>query len=178
ITIERQEHSTSLAAGRRRLHAGLGALLIVDMLVIAAIFLWPGDHLDIGAIHISVRSTRNPITIAWILLVIIAASVACARVGVQINVAAAKPYRRVLLLASVVTVVAMMPLLIHAERLWRAGNYVSQAYMWRSGPSGVDVATVVVANPFHSIWGDSVRGFYERRHIDIIESSASVPLSA
>jgi hypothetical protein len=178
ITIERKEPSTSFAAGRRRLRGGLVALLIVDLFLIAAILLWPGDHLDVGAIHISLRSARNPITIAWILLLMIAASVAFGRIRVQMNVAAAKPYRRVLLVASVFTMVAVMPLLIHAERLWRAGNYVSQAYLWRSGPSGVDVATVVVANPFHAIWGDAVRGLYERRHIDVIESSASVPLSA
>ena len=170
--------SPSIAGVQRRVRRILFSVLVVDVLVIAAIALFPGDRLDIGTIHISLRSVSNPITFGWILLVIIAMTFVSGRVRLQIDAAKTTRPGRALVVAGVTTVVALMPLLIHAARLWRAGSYVSQVYLWRSGPSGIDVATLLVGHPFHAAWGDSVRRLYERLHIDVIESSAWIPVSA
>jgi hypothetical protein len=161
-----------------RLLIGLLSLLILDVVVIAAILVFPGDRLDLGPIHISLRSVRNPITIAWILLVIMAVIMASARVHFEVKRDALKGSRNVLIAACATTIAALIPLLIHAVVLWRTGSYVSQAYFWRSGPAGIDAATMVLANPFHVAWGDSVRALYDRFHIDVIESSAWTPISA
>ena len=161
-----------------RLVLGLLALLILDVVVIAAILVFPGDRLDLGPFHLSLRSVRNPITIAWILLVMMAVIVASARVRFEVTRDALKASRTVLIAACATTLVALTPILIHAVALWRTDSYVSQAYFWRSGPAGIDVATIVLANPFHAAWGDSVRALYDRFHIDVIESSAWIPISA
>jgi hypothetical protein len=161
-----------------RLLIGLSSLLILDVVVIAAILVFPGDRLDLGPIHISLRSVRNPITIAWILLVIMAVIMASARVHFEVKRDALKGSRNVLIAACATTIAALIPLLIHAVALWRTGSYLSQAYFWRSGPAGIDAATIVLANPFHVAWGDSVRALYDRFHIDVIESSAWIPISA
>ena len=170
--------SPSVAGVQRRVRRILFSVLVLDVLVIAAVALFPGDRLDIATIHISLRSVSNPITFGWILLVIVAMTFVSGRVRLQRDAATATRPARALVVAGVTTVVALMPLLIHAVRLWRAGSYVSQVYLWRSGPSGIDVATLVVGHPFHAAWGDSVRRLYERLHIDVIESSGWIPISA
>jgi hypothetical protein len=52
------------------------------------------------------------------------------------------------------------------------GEYVTQQYFWRSAPKGIDVATLVLGNPFHGVWGDAVQRLYESRGIDAVESTA------
>ena len=170
------EPSTAARDITSRLLVGLFALLILDALVIAAILLFPGDRLDIGSIHISVRSIRNPITVAWILLLAAAATVAQSRVRVDTITAATKPAHNVLVAVLATTFVLLLPLVIHAGALWRSGGYVSQAYLWRSAPGGVDASTIFLGNPFHAAWGDAVRALYGRLHVDAIESSAWIPI--
>ncbi len=178
VAIHGEPLSPSIAAVQRRVRRILFSVLVLDVLVIAGIALFPGDRLDIGTIHISLRSVRNPITFGWILLVILSVTIVSGRVRLQRDAAKTTRPGRALVVAGVTTVLALMPLLIHAARLWRAGSYVSQVYLWRSGPSGIDVATLVVGHPFHAGWGDYVRRLYERLHIDVIESSAWIPVSA
>jgi hypothetical protein len=177
--------SHTIRLGRRaepytasRLLVGVSSLLFLDALVIAAILLFPGDRLDIGSVHISVRSVRNPITVGWILLLAAAATVAHSRIRIETNSAATKPTRSMLIAATATTLALLTPLLIHTVVLWRNGAYVSQAYLWRSAPAGVDVATIILGNPFHAAWGESVRSLYDRLHVDAIESSAWIPISA
>jgi hypothetical protein len=62
--------------------------------------------------------------------------------------------------------------------LFIEGNYVSQPYQWRSAPAGVDVATLLLGNPFHLLWGERVRRVYGALHIDPIEASAWMPIAA
>lgn len=163
--------------GTRRLLVGVLALLILDVLVIAAVLVFPADRLDIAGIHISLRSVRNPLTVAWILVIVAVLVVVSARLRLTTNRDASQG-RNAFIAAIATMVIVLSPLLIHAARLWRGGGYISQAYFWRSGPAGVDAATIVLGNPFHLLWGDSVRALYNRLHIDVIESSASVPLTA
>jgi hypothetical protein len=165
------------ASFRSRVLAGLFALLLLDAIVIALILVFPGDRLDLGPIHLSLRSVRNPITLAWMLMLVAAVLVASARVRLITN-PDANANRSTFIAAIGTMVVLLLPLLVHAAVLWRSGGYVSHAYFWRSGPAGIDVATIVLGNPFHVVWGDSVRGLYERFHIDAMESSGWLPVSA
>jgi len=162
---------------RSRLAIGLLSLLALDGVVIATILAFPGDRLDLGPVHLSLRTVRNPITVAWILLVMVAVTVLSARMSLTWN-NEVRTSRNGLMAAIGTMLLLMSPVLIHAAALWQSGRYVSQPYFWRSGPAGIDVATSILGNPFHLAWGDSVRAFYDRFHIDVIESSAWVPLSA
>ncbi len=170
--ISNTERST-----RSRLLTGVLFLLILDALVIAAILVFPGDRVDLGPIHISLRSIRNPVTVGWILMMVVAVLVSSARLRLIANRSSNRSGSA--FIAAIGTVAILLsPLLIHAAVLWRSGGYVSQAYFWRSGPAGIDVATLVLGNPFHLLWGNSVRGLYDRLQIDVIESSGWMPLSA
>src|SRR4051794_14203196 len=100
--------SPSIARVQRRVRRILFSVLVLDVLVIAAIALFPGDRLDIGALHISLRSISNPITFGWILLVIIAMTFVSGRVRLQIGAATATRPGRALVVAGVTTVVALM----------------------------------------------------------------------
>jgi hypothetical protein len=174
-TLKTEPDTVKTASG---LLVALLSLLLLDALVIAAILLFPGDRVDIGSLHISLRSVRNPITVGWILLLAAAATVAYSRIRIATDSSAPRPPRRVLIAAAATTLVLLMPLAIHAVALWRSGAYVSQSYMWRSAPAGVDAATILLGNPFHAAWGESVRAVYNRLHVDVIEASAWIPVSA
>lgn len=82
------------------------------------------------------------------------------------------------MVAAASAIVLLMPLIIHAARLWSEGRYVSQEYRWRSAPGGIDAATLILGNPFHLLWGESVRNVYAALHIDPIEASGWIPISA
>ena len=163
---------------RRRLILALMWLTAIDVLIIAAILVIPSDRIDVGPFHISLQSVRNPVTAAWILLLVVAAVVISARLRITTTPEALSPTRRLAVVVASITIVLLLPLLIHAGAMWRAGSYVSQTYLWRSGPAGVDTATFVLGGPFHVAWGESVRALYNRFHIDVIESSSWIPVSA
>jgi hypothetical protein len=160
---------------RRSLQAVIG-LLIVDVVVIAAIAIWPGDRVDIGPVHLSVRSVSNPVTFAWLLAGIGAAVVGWSRLRVRWRVAPLP--ERVPIAAALTATVILLPLIVGAARLWSGGRYVSQAYQWRSAPGGIDVATFLLGNPFHAVWGDQVRRAYTALRIDVVEGSGWIPAAA
>jgi hypothetical protein len=60
----------------------------------------------------------------------------------------------------------MSPILYHAWSLVSAGQYVTQSYVWRSAPGGVDVAGVVAGNPFNPWWGSLVQRVYAATGMD------------
>ncbi len=171
-------HGGSSSTYRRRVLLALALLLVADALVIGAILLLPGDRVDIGAMHISLRSVRNPVTFAWILLLVAALIEASARVRIETNRRLLWQSGSVAVAGMATALVLLLPLLIHAVAVWRTGSYVSQVYFWRSGPAGIDAATLFLGSPFHVMWGNSIRAVYARFHIDVIESSGWIPVSA
>jgi hypothetical protein len=166
-------------SGRRRhLLEGLAALIAIDLVIIAAILLWPGDRIDLGPVRISVRSINNPVTAAWLLLIAAMVVAASPRFERRRQWAASWASVRVHVMAIGTTAILLVPLVLHATRLWVEGRYVSQTYYWRSAPAGIDVATLVLGSPYHALWGDAVRHVYDARHIDSIERCGWVPIAA
>jgi hypothetical protein len=156
----------------------IGMLLLCDIVLMAGILWWHPDRIDAGPWRISVRSIDNPLTAAWFL--VIAACLLAIRPRVTLawtRVRSWQSVRAVLIVAGVWLVLAA-PLVIHGVQLWSEGRYVSQAYRWRSAPGGVDVATLILGNPFHAVWGEVVRGLYRPAGIDPIEGSAWIPVAA
>lgn len=149
-------------------------LLIAAALALAAlaiaIAITGGIVFTIGHTRVSATTGYNIRTAAWLLF-------ACwlwrrLRPGVRLSLTSRhriKRDARVLALTAAVFIVGMLPLLLGSLSLWQQGDYISQAYFWRSGPEGVDLATLVLGNPFHPIWGAAIQRFYASVGIDPIE---------
>jgi hypothetical protein len=60
----------------------------------------------------------------------------------------------------------------NAVHLIVSGQYVTQQYVWRNAPIGIDVSTLLLGNPFHALWGSVSRHMYGQLGIDLIESGA------
>jgi hypothetical protein len=163
---------------RRRALWSILALLAVDLLVIAWILLTKGGRLEIGPVQVSVRGVGNPITFAWILVLAYVTITWASRLRVTFRLRPAHFSPRVFLVAVAVTMLLLTPLLVNAAQLWAEGGYVSQPYHWRSGPAGVDAATLLLGNPYHWWWGNEVRGVYSRLGIDPIEDSGWISIGA
>lgn len=56
----------------------------------------------------------------------------------------------------VTCVLLTMPLLTRAFAMWRGGQYITQAYVWRNAPPGIDVGALLLGNPFNTWWGSAV----------------------
>lgn len=74
-------------------------------------------------------------------------------------------------------------LIVSAPLVWNGvillvrGQYVTQRYYWRNAPVGIDVLTLLLGNPFHSLWGGGLRHLYSRLGIDLIESGAWIGIA-
>jgi hypothetical protein len=51
-------------------------------------------------------------------------------------------------------------------------DYVSQRYLWRSAPEGIDPVSLIAGNPFHPLWGWIVQRIYDAASINAVESTA------
>jgi len=161
----------------RRVLAGLAALGAIDLLIIVFILLWSGDRVHLGPIRISVQSVGNPVTAAWFLL--IAGSIVAAWPRFDVRWQPQHPWTaRIPVTVIATTVVLLVPLLTHAMSIWLQGRYVSQTYLWRSAPSGIEVATLVLGSPHHALWRSPVGNVYTAFHVDVVEQCGWIPISA
>lgn len=67
---------------------------------------------------------------------------------------------RVVGVACLLCALFIAPVLEAALAVWRAGQYVSQVYFWRSAPAGMDAGALVLGNPFNAFWGQPVTWLY------------------
>jgi hypothetical protein len=163
--------STTIQTRRWTLLAGLFAALAAIAFVLAlAIHFSGGTSLGAGTLRISVRTVTNPLRAAWIAL--IAAALALWRPGLRLAWRDEASRRRAIAcmtVASGVGLVLVAPLLWHAAHLIAAGDYASETWRWRSGPRGVDVATILLGSPFHPVVGPHVGAAYRALGLDPIE---------
>jgi hypothetical protein len=150
-----------------------GALLMGALTAIAAIIATGGFTTQLGPLRISAHEIFNPLQAFWILLLIYAAL----RLGIRVRTERREEFAPVRVGRAFVLMLASFsmtsaPLALNAFELIRRGDYVTQQYFWRSSPNGIDLATLLLGNPFHPVWGDGVLHLYERAGIDLIESTA------
>jgi hypothetical protein len=62
----------------------------------------------------------------------------------------------------------LAPILTRALAMWRDGQYVTQAYVWRNAPPGIDVGALLTGNPLNTWWGSAVARFDGRLGIDTL----------
>ena len=156
--------------GSTRLAVIVAVLIVADVALMGAIELTGGLSGRIGPIR-SMRGIFNLLQVFWLLLAILAWLLF--RPWVE-----ARPREtwragragRALAAAAMVFVATAAPLVWNAFGLFLRGEYVTQQYFWRSAPRGVDIATLILGNPFHPLYGAGVRRVYEALNLDAIET--------
>ncbi len=152
----------------------VGLAILVDVVTIVAIVTTGGFTVPLGSMRLSMHDTYNPLQFFWAfvgLAVLI-------RVHPRVSVRPRETWiwvrsRPALLTMLGVFLLGAAPLVWKGIGLVARGEYVTQQYFWRSAPAGVDVATIVIGNPFHGLWGTGVRRLYGVGNgIDVIEGGA------
>jgi len=158
----------------RRLALLVAIAIVVALLVVAALALTGGFRLDIGGgTLLSVRSAFNPLQGFWVLLALWLYLRFRPRVAVALAPGfQTAPAVRAIAATSVVFIATALPIILNAVSLVARGEYVTQTVFWRSAPKGVDIATLVLGNPFHGFWGGPIRALYRSLGLDAIESAA------
>ena len=149
----------------------VGSLAAVDAAIIAWIVLAGGFSWQLGSITIGMHELFNPVQILGILAAVAAVAVTRPSIQRDLDRVSLRRARVGVIVLLTVSGLLVSPMAWHVARLMMNGQYVSQQYFWRSSPPGVDLATLILGNPFHAWWGGWVRGAYARLGIDLVEST-------
>jgi hypothetical protein len=145
----------------------LKVLLAVDLLLVMSIVVSGGFTATIAGIRVSANRPTNLLAFGWALLVLLLLT----RWRLQIRQRAeVRPLLAPSAIVVGVAALALWPLLRHALALVVSGGYVAPVASWRSGPGGVDLATLILGHPWHGVIGASVRDAYSALGINTIES--------
>jgi hypothetical protein len=152
------------------LSAALAMAIVGDGLFIAVIAATGDLSLTMGSRRVLV-GTYNPLQLLWALaaLWIILRTQPRLRTRPRANWNARR-FRLPAAIAGALSLAVASPLLWKGARLALRGDYVSQRYFWRSAPPGVDLASLLAGNPFHSLWGPVIQHLYAQWGINLIES--------
>ncbi|HET7565418.1 MAG TPA: hypothetical protein VFJ96_10510, partial [Gemmatimonadaceae bacterium] len=159
------------APGRVRAMRIFGVLLAIDLVLIAMVLVTGGGAWHIDGVAISMTSTFNLREIAWMLAICLALTTWRLRL-VWRRTMAGSGLIRVTAITAAMFCAAVAPLGLHAAGLFATGDYVSQAYSWKSAPSGVDLLALVAGNPFHPLWGRWSAMFHHRLGLSLVEGVA------
>ncbi len=147
------------------------ALAALAIVLAAAIVVTGGVVTSVAGVAITATQPTNLLSAGWILLV----GLALLRWRPRVRVA--RPVRglvaerlRVLWPMAAVTLVGLAPLLLRVWTLWERGDYAAPQPSWRNAPAGVDLATLVLGNPWHPESGPWTRNLYRQLGINAIES--------
>ena len=151
----------------------LAAAILLDGVIIVAIVWTKGFSIPLGRRQISMHGVYNGFQLLWILVGawLFARRLPYLEVRRREDWAAA-PALRATLTGIGVFLLGAAPLLAKGLELVRRGEYVTQHYLWRSAPAGIDLGTIVLGNPFHGLYGSWTRDWYARLGIDVIENGA------
>lgn len=153
-----------------RVFAGL---VLLDVVIIAGILATGGFDTTVAGVRVLAREVFNPLQTLWVLLAI----------AVLLHWRPAVRVRRVdgplarfafvaLAIIGLVFALVAAPIAMNALALLQRGDYVTQTYFWRSAPKGIDLATLLLGNPFHGLWGSAVQQSYRWLDVDVVEQGA------
>jgi hypothetical protein len=162
----------------RRLMKLVGVLMLVDVSAIAAIVVTGGVNARIGPLRIFATGIFNPLQAFWILVMLLLWLRLQPRVETRCRetFALGRLARAVLIMTGVFLIVAA-PIVRNGVGLLLRGEYVTPQIFWRSAPKGIDLATLVLGNPFHPLWGYRVQSAYRTLGIDVVESTGWLGLA-
>ena len=151
----------------------VGAAIALDLVALVAIGVTGGFSGQLGPFRFSMRNTFNTLQILWVLIAAALWLWFRPRIGAQPRDGwSSGRAARSLAVMLGIFLIAAAPLVWNGAVLLARGQYVTQQYYWRSAPIGIDVVTLFLGNPFHSLWGGALRHLYSRLGIDLIESGA------
>jgi hypothetical protein len=165
-------HTQPVTAGRHRAIAAALALVAVAAAVVIWIESTGGVDTTIAGIRLRMTDSFNPrVGIGFLLLM---ALYFWKRPSFRRTTApdrASPDVWKFLPVVAGATAMLILPILIAAVRLWRAGDYESQVYFWRSAPPGIDVGALIAGNPIGLLTGTFTKALYQRLGIDPVESA-------
>jgi hypothetical protein len=148
----------------------LAAAVVGDVLLIVIIAATGDLSLTIGSRRV-LLGTYNPLQVLWALAALWVVLRTQPRVRTRRRAGwKARRSWPPAAMAMAVSLGVAAPLVWKGARLALRGDYVSQHYFWRSAPPGVDLASLLVGNPFHALWGPAIQHLYARWGINLIES--------
>jgi hypothetical protein len=155
----------------------LFALAAIAALAGIAIALSPAGNVRVGSATVSVSTPTNAWIAAWLLG--LAAAVVRWQPRVRVIRRQSPPPGLIRSLGPALVVFALLltPLIVPAWRSLSSGDYVTQTSSLKTGPHGVDLASLVLGPPFSGITGPLVRRAYQATGIDVMESSAWIGLA-
>jgi hypothetical protein len=171
--VTRSAWHVGLQGGSRRslrLSHVVAIFVLLDVVLMAAIVMTGGATGRIGPIR-SVRGIFNPLQLFWVLLAVWA----WLRFRPRVELPPRHTWAAVMMPLIVVTAVGLAvasPIVWNGAVLLLRGEYVTYRYSWRSSPGGIDMATLLLGNPFHPVWGATVQRAYRALGIGAIESTA------
>lgn len=151
----------------------LVALVAIDVILMAIVVSTGGFSFAVGSLQVAMRTTFNLRTTFWVLLGAWALSRWRVDVAVRARETAsvATDLRKFLVLLTGF-VIGAFPLIVSGVQLWLRGDYTSQRYFWRNAPSGVDLASFLLGNPRHALYGSLTRRAYGTLGLDPVEGVA------
>jgi hypothetical protein len=166
--------ATGRARGRREVTAltCVAVLFAIDLVIIVVIVSGGGRVVWLARFAISMRSADNPITFAGLLVAVALAILLVTTLRIRLAAGSLVTDLRRIALPALLGIVVGAPVLLAAVRMWHAGDYVTQKYFWRSAPSGVDAATLLLGNPTGLLWGQLPANTYKHFGIDGVEQVA------
>jgi hypothetical protein len=159
---------TPLSPAARRIALAGVIVAIVSAIGAIVVVVSGGGAWSVGSISISSRTPQNLLSVMWIGIGV------CALAAVQPvfrlrNLAEARPSAWLLVRIAGTFLILVTPLWWQAAIMISKGEYVSQAYQWRSAPRGVDVLAPMLGHPLHPVFGSISEPAYARLGLDYIE---------
>ena len=162
-----------LTTARRRTLTGLIGLSLVLIAVIVWIETTGGTDTTLLGARLRMTDSFNPRVILGFLLIAALVAWAWPALALEPGSERTSPVGwRPLTLAAVVAFALASPLVTAGFELWRAGDYESQTYFWRSAPPGIDLASLVLGNPLGFGTGRQTTSLLQQLSIDWTESAA------
>ena len=146
---------------RRRLDHALVAIAAGAVALSVWIAVTGGGVYAIAGVRVSMTSGLNVRTLAWAAILIWLWRRRRRGVVLAPRRDVVRRDLRVVALVLATWIIAVLPLVIEAVRVWQSGAYVTQRYLWQSSPAGIDLGTLVLGSPFNTFTGPAVRRFLE-----------------
>jgi hypothetical protein len=170
LTVERVH--AGWASWQRVVIRSLLGLLVCDGLIAVWILVTGGTELRVPVFRVSMHSLTNPLSAAWLLGLAWLCLYAIRVLRIRGHASKARERIPIAAGAAMAAGVVLVPLAIRALSLWHAGEYATQRYLWRSAPAGIDLATLVLGNPFNLFYGAAASRLYGTTGVDLVEQVA------